>query len=184
MTNTIDSEDFQPGRNRFITLTVDAVAQFGQPLDLNNFIISDGTKVASGSAIEHFLTQVTKSKQVIWNGFLDSNSRKEGYQIMIEQIQRKDGFNIFDTEILPGNSGMVIAQVMKDTPIEQDNYKYTISIVITNKDGDTCSYDIDPRLKGNPSAAYEEILIDFISSLGLDNVLETNLLTVIKKHFN
>ena len=136
-------------RTTIINVIVDASKQFGNSLNLDYIVIKDNQQAGvSGDSITSYISNVYNNEMVIWIIRVDKQSLRRGYSAELTQIEMKDDTScIFANIKLPGNSPVIMADVIGDAKCE--NEAYTVKFLLRDNDGDIDTFEFDPILKAN-----------------------------------
>ena len=96
-------------------------------------------------SVKEFESDVFQGKTVIW--MVNPSSITQGFKAKILQIEFNPGNQVIKM-INPGESGLVIAQVMENAPLEQKE-PYSIWFELENQNGDTRAFRLDPFILVN-----------------------------------
>lgn len=142
-------ESENANRTTIINVIVDANQQFGAALDLDNIVLADNHQDAvSGADIQTYTSDVYNNEMVIWIIRVDKQSIRRGFSADLTQIEMKNKADcIFGTIKIPGNSPIIMAQVLGDAACNDESYK--VKFLLRNKDGDIWPLEFDPILKPN-----------------------------------
>ena len=97
------------------------------------------------------VTEVYAGQMIEWSGAAKNPYTMDVVSIdSITKETSKGKFDMFGAAVLIGQTGIITATILAGIR-KGDDEVYTIRFsVIKNKDGSNTSYDIDPRLRGNP----------------------------------